>query len=469
MTRKGFFITLLCLGVYSLGLAQDTAIQFVKGLRWSEVVAEASRTGKSIFVDCYASWCKPCKMMDQNIYTAPQVSEFFNKTFLCVKMQMDTTAGDPGDVKMNYGDAYALKERYTVNAFPTFLFFSPNGKIVHRGIGYHDTIGLVQLGKQALEPDEQFYTLRDEYKRGELSPENMKKFALLASSLKEDSLAHRIGNDYIRKLSSAALWTVENIEFMYRFTTGTRDPGFALFRDSAALISSVDKRMTTAVCEGKGILVVYDEVIKPLERSKDGKPDWKKIRTDLRPYGVLGEKSLQTYMPKLVFQSVIEPALVRNPRWESVLRLIKKQKSGENEKFLVGRTLIYYENRMNAGDSTVCRDFVAAFQYFSGRYPDLTKAPQNNESAWAVFQHDNDRRDLNLALEWSKYSIDSVDAEDFSSRAGYTDTYANLLYKLGRKDEAIEWEENAVTLNPNPKDLQFEETLKKMKAGEPTW
>jgi hypothetical protein len=49
------------------------------------------------------------------------------------------------------------------------------------------------------------------------------------------------------------------------------------------------------------------------------------------------------------------------------------------------------------------------------------------------------------------------------------DTYANLLYRLGRNDEAIEWEEKVVTLNPNPKDEEFVETLKKMKAGKPTW
>ena len=468
MLQKGFYITLLCLSVYGQGLAQDTAIGFVQGLRWSEVVAEAGRTGKYIFVDCYATWCGPCKVMDKAIYNAPEVSAFFNKTFISVKMQMDTAGTDPEDVKMNYNEAHALKERYAVNAFPTFLFFSPDGKIVHRGLGYHDTVGMVQLGRMALEPDEQFYRLWDKYKARALPLEGMKRLALLAVSLREDSLAHSAANDYLRQVSREQLWTADNMEFMYQFTASTRDPGFRLFRDSADRISSVNKRMIKAACEGKCMIVIYNEVIKPLERSLDGKPDWKKIRTDLRAYRALGEKTLQAYMPQLVFHSVIEPEMVKNPGWESVLRLIKAQKSGENEKFLIGRALFFYERRMNAGDSTVCRDLVAAFQYHCEQHPDVNKAPQHNESAWAVFQHDNDRGDLNIALAWSKYTVDSVDAKDWQ-RPGDLDTYANLLYKLGRKDEALEWEAKAAAINPNPRDNEYVETLQKMKAGKPTW
>jgi thiol-disulfide isomerase/thioredoxin len=468
MIRKGFYVALLCLGVYRPGLAQDTGVKFIQGLRWREVLAEASQTGKFIFVDCYATWCGPCKMMDRTIYSAPKVSEFFNKAFISVKMQMDTAAADPEDVKMCYEDAHALKERYEVNAFPTFLFFSPDGKIVHRGLGFQDTIGLVQLGKKALESDEQFYTLWEKYKSRALSLDGMKRFASLAESLHKDSLAHSAANDYICQLSGKGLWTVDNIDFMYKFTASTRDPGFRLFRDSAGLIGSIDKKMTKAVCDGIDLQIMYSEVIKPLERSLDGKPNWKKIEVDLRPYGALGEQCLQNYRPKLIFQSVIEPVMIANPRWEVVLQLIKEQKLGESEKFLVGRALIFYEHRMKVGDSTMCREFVAAFLYFSEVYPDLAKVPQHNECAWAVFQYDNDKRDLNLALEWSKYAIDSVDAKDWG-RAEYVDTYANLLYKLGRKDEALGWEEKAATLNPNPRDAEFEETLNKMKAGKPTW
>ena len=66
------------------------------------------------------------------------------------------------------------------------------------------------------------------------------------------------------------------------------------------------------------------------------------------------------------------------------------------------------------------------------------------------------------ALEWSKRSIDQT------QEPALMDTYANILYKLGKKDEAIEWETKAMNAEPADKST-YEETLKKMKSGEKTW
>jgi hypothetical protein len=53
------------------------------------------------------------------------------------------------------------------------------------------------------------------------------------------------------------------------------------------------------------------------------------------------------------------------------------------------------------------------------------------------------------------------------------DTYANLLYKLGRKDEAIRFQEKAVeTAIENKEDMalaSLKDNLAKMKKGQPTW
>jgi tetratricopeptide (TPR) repeat protein len=62
------------------------------------------------------------------------------------------------------------------------------------------------------------------------------------------------------------------------------------------------------------------------------------------------------------------------------------------------------------------------------------------------------------ALEWSKRSF--KDKENHM----YLDTYANILYKLGNKEEAIKWEEKAIALGGD-----YNDTLEKMKKGEKTW
>ena len=53
----------------------------------------------------------------------------------------------------------------------------------------------------------------------------------------------------------------------------------------------------------------------------------------------------------------------------------------------------------------------------------------------------------------------------------FIDTYANLLYKTGKKDLAVEWEQKALNiLKQNNEDYAgYQETLDKMKKGEKTW
>ncbi len=49
------------------------------------------------------------------------------------------------------------------------------------------------------------------------------------------------------------------------------------------------------------------------------------------------------------------------------------------------------------------------------------------------------------------------------------DTYANLLYKLGRKTEAIAKETEALALAESADKKSYQETLDKMKSGTKTW
>jgi hypothetical protein len=67
------------------------------------------------------------------------------------------------------------------------------------------------------------------------------------------------------------------------------------------------------------------------------------------------------------------------------------------------------------------------------------------------------------ALEWSKrsFSIQAIPA--------FMDTYANILYKMGKKDEAIAWEEKAAKLESEGERQSYLQTIDKMKKGEKTW
>jgi hypothetical protein len=86
-----------------------------------------------------------------------------------------------------------------------------------------------------------------------------------------------------------------------------------------------------------------------------------------------------------------------------------------------------------------------------------------NEYAWTVFENCKDKACITKALEWSKqsFSKDSV--------PGFMDTYANLLYKLGRNKEAMQWEAKAASLAEEGDKKGYLDVLDKMKKGTKTW
>jgi hypothetical protein len=49
----------------------------------------------------------------------------------------------------------------------------------------------------------------------------------------------------------------------------------------------------------------------------------------------------------------------------------------------------------------------------------------------------------------------------------FMDTYANLLYKIGKKEDAVAWEQKAINLSTDKK--VYQESLDKMNNGEKTW
>src|SRR5688572_597879 len=91
--------------------AEEKGIQWVNDLNWQQVVAKAKSENKFIFVDCYATWCGPCKLMDKDVYPQKVVGDFANSRFISVKVQMDKTDKDVVKVREWYNDAATLSSQ----------------------------------------------------------------------------------------------------------------------------------------------------------------------------------------------------------------------------------------------------------------------------------------------------------------------------------------------------------------------
>ena len=64
-----------------------------KQITLKEALEQAKVQGKMVFVDCYTTWCGPCKMMAQEVFSREDVGQFMNTRFVNVKLDMEKGEG----------------------------------------------------------------------------------------------------------------------------------------------------------------------------------------------------------------------------------------------------------------------------------------------------------------------------------------------------------------------------------------
>lgn len=114
----------------------DGGIEFYSG-SWDEALALAQKENKIVFLDAYATWCGPCRVLKGRVFTNPDVGSYFNESF--VNMAID----------MERGEGPLLARKFRVTAYPTLIFVKPDGTVVKKAVGFHQPDQLIQLGKAA--------------------------------------------------------------------------------------------------------------------------------------------------------------------------------------------------------------------------------------------------------------------------------------------------------------------------------
>lgn len=187
--------------------AQNRSIGFEQTKEWKKVVKKAKKEKKLIFVDCYTSWCGPCKMLSKEVFTRDEVADFFNQHFVNAKYDMEKDA-----------DGVILKKQFEVKAFPTLVFVDPaTQQVVHRMVGAGSADWLIAGAQQAGDPQNNLSGMIQRYQAGERGAEFLSRYlAALASAYMVEEQG-KVAAEYLNSLSEEQLATKENWDLIKKY------------------------------------------------------------------------------------------------------------------------------------------------------------------------------------------------------------------------------------------------------------
>jgi thioredoxin 1 len=84
----------------------------------NEVQRIAALEGKLYFIDFYAAYCLPCKLMDETTFMNPELGDYVKANYVPLKLNI------------NAFDAYEVRTKHEVNLLPTVMIFNSSGELL---------------------------------------------------------------------------------------------------------------------------------------------------------------------------------------------------------------------------------------------------------------------------------------------------------------------------------------------------
>jgi thioredoxin-related protein len=454
--KKTIMALILLLPFFIRAQQQEKGIQWTRELSWDRVKQKAKAENKYIFLDCYTTWCVPCKRMDEEVYVDDSVGKYMNEKFINVKVQMNKTKNDDEEIISWYKDASSIQYEYRVTAYPTYLFFKPDGQIVHRDGAYAGPAKFLELVAKAFDSKAQYYTLKAEYERGKKDYTRVQYLIGEGRKMRDYEFVNKLQQDYLNHLSKKQMkeiFTKTNLEFIASAVPDTRSQWFDLFYKKEKRVNKVMEQ--SGFAKRTVDSAIARQYINPVLRRYDFKesPNWQQMQDSIGDY--FGDETAR----RLITRSKV--------RWYQK----KKDKTGSRKDEATYRQLFIDFYDMGGMDTSyLYTDFdINLFAYasvFKNQKWENKEETKMVNAAIKMMEGVVRRSDKVLILENESHERNV----EFTKRwkAMKIDTYACLLYKAGRQEEAIKWQEEALKIailinDAKVKDL--ENTLAAMKSN----
>jgi len=228
---KNIFIAVLLAVLINNVLAQQLdSIHFEQG-QWSDILIKAKRNQSPIFVDCYTTWCGPCKWMNKNVFNNDSVADYYNDHFISYAVNMEK------------GDGIKIGKQFNVTSYPTFLFLNSDGKLLHRATGSMSASEFIKLAefqndssKEILAPLFNYFSLKRQYDNGNRLSNFLYEYALARRKASIFDLNRfefdSIAVEYFNTQSDEELLNKKNLDAICNLVHSIYDPMFAFLNQN---------------------------------------------------------------------------------------------------------------------------------------------------------------------------------------------------------------------------------------------
>jgi len=282
LIRTFLACSLLC----AFTISHATGIDFLPGKTWKEILAQAKKENKLVFLDAYASWCGPCKYMQSDVFTNEAVGNYFNTNFINVKMDMEK------------GEGVQLSEQFGLTSYPTLYFIDGDGKVLHKKIGSMEASELLELGEDALNPSTQFYTIRELAFTGNIDAASFHEWIHAAEGMDED--ADSVIISYLAATKNPRM-EKEMLEIMLDHASLNKEQIGFLFKNKEACMKLLGRTAIQFNSSMQSKVTVYASN----ESLQDDKLDFVKMQQIIGSY-FPGEAALLTRKVKIRYYAYME-------------------------------------------------------------------------------------------------------------------------------------------------------------------
>ena len=228
-------LIVVVLGATTISFASAQGIKFVES-NFKEALAQAEQENKLLFMDCYTSWCGPCRLLANRVFPNDSIGQFFNKHFISLKVDMEK------------GEGPALARQYGVKAYPTLLFIDPSTQeIVSQVVGFRTVKALLEDAQKAANPNRNLQGLAAQFNENPANPTIASAYleGLWAASLTQER--DETLKKYLSQLTPEEICTTDNWKILSAHTENPYSYAFdCLHKNSEGFRNVVGKEAVNA-------------------------------------------------------------------------------------------------------------------------------------------------------------------------------------------------------------------------------